>query len=177
MNIESEIENLLHAYNKQNPNYQFSYIFYNLTQTRVRPYNFPANLWQEAINNAPSQNHTPVILAGFDELEDRVKKQNETLKNINESENVLEKKVNDLNFRLKTVKNDLLNLCKRARKTLRVSGESERIEEMKEKIWKLKGGMTKKSEIVKYDKESLEEVLWVFKLIGEGLKNEVDKEL
>ncbi|KAM0677574.1 hypothetical protein BDAP_001901 [Binucleata daphniae] len=176
MNIENEIENILQAYNKQSANYQFSYIFYNLSQTRINT-NMPIDLWNDAIQKAPSQYHTPVLLLGFDELEDRIKKQNETLKNINESEIVLKKRVNELNYKMKAIKTKVNDLCKKTRKCLRVNGESEKIEEMKEKIWKIKGAMTKKCGTIKYDKEGVEEVLWIFKQIGEELKNEVDKEL
>ncbi|KAM0674596.1 hypothetical protein GVAV_001783 [Gurleya vavrai] len=176
MNYDLEIENLIQQYDKNNPNYPFTHIFYNLSYNRIRPFSFPIDLWTSSIVKAPSEFHMPVILKGFDELDDRLKKQNEILNSINESESSLNKRVCDLNIRLGILKGKMKDVVRKCRGNFKINGEFDNLDELRERLFKVKASFKRKKEGYLDDKEKVEEVLWILKNVGENLKKNCEKE-
>ncbi|KAM0686237.1 Nucleoporin nup57, partial [Conglomerata obtusa] len=177
MNNDEEIDTLLNNYNKQSSTYPFAYTFYNLSHIRNRPVNFPPNEWAVALQKAPSIYHTPFILKGFDELDERVRKQNDIISSINDSEDGLNRRVDEMNIRLGVLRGSVNELVKKCRERCNVSGDGERVDEIQEKLWKIKEKMKRfDGEMLICDNEKIEDVLWIFKRVGEKLREDVEKE-
>lgn len=171
-NLESEINNLLSSYDKNNPNYKFTHTFYNISEVRTQPYNFPTELWNDLIMKAPSLFHTPVLIKGFDELSDRIKKQTELLKNIVDSFDNIDHRYNAIKLRTKALKGRIDEVTNKCR-GMRIC-ENLEIENIRERIFKIKQKMKGKRKPIVFDnKEHVMQLMWTFKNIGEGIKKDV----
>lgn len=175
---EQKISNILNSYDKQNPSYPFNYVFYNLAQNRTRPIDFPIEKWDEAVLKAPSPNHMPVILRGFDELEIRVKKQFEISNNMNDSNEYIDNRIKDIKVRIISLNSSINELINKCRQIKKIDFYCENSDEIIEKIYKIKQQMKKSRKCAHFEnKEDMIKIMWNFKMIGERLKKDVKNEI
>lgn len=175
MTEEVNMDDLLACYNKTDPNYKFTHIFYNISPTRNRPFDFPFDLWNSCLQKAPSNLHVPVLLKGFDELNERVKKQEELMKNINESSDYLNNRVNNLKLQYKNIRYRIENLVTACREINFCNEDCEQ-SVIKDRIYKLKQKMRITREPVSFEnKNEVKAVMWQFRTLGMKLKDDIEK--
>lgn len=170
--FENDISALLCAYDKAHPSYKFTHVFYNIAQQRTQPPHFPNAQWHDAIARAPSQFHVPVILRGFDELSDRVKKQEELLNNIIESGQNLHNRYVSIKLRAKAVKTRIDEVTRKARCLKTVEGVC--LQSVRERLFKIRQKIKGRRAGVRFENKSeVVQLMWTFKSIGQRIKEEI----
>lgn len=174
MTISPNIDDLLSCYNKSHPSYKFTYIFYNLSTNRNKPLDFPNDLWNTYVQKAPSDSHVPVMLKGFDELNERVKKQEELMKNINESSDHMNERVNSLKQQYKNIRFRIEELVVACRE-LNYHNDKYEASAMKDRIYKLKQKLRIRRDPLSFEnKDEVEAVMWQFRALGMKLKDDIE---
>lgn len=85
--IMQELDNIMAAYNAQDPRCRFRHAFYNLVAPEdvpryQRPAHIPEGLWNEAVQASPDPKcMVPVFASGFGDLQKRIEHQNHQIEN------------------------------------------------------------------------------------------------
>ncbi|EJW02680.1 hypothetical protein EDEG_02912 [Edhazardia aedis USNM 41457] len=174
-NIEQQINSLLSAYDKNSPNYCFNYTFQNIKDPAIAQtnyYNSAAN-----IQNVPSYNYENVIIKGFDGLEDRKNKQNQLIKNINESSEFSYTKYAQLRQRCEAINNRIKFLIERLRNLVVLEGDYEDSQKVIDTVYCLRKKMiTLTRDSLTFEKsDEVADVLEIFKKVGDNLRTKISQ--
>ncbi|TBU06606.1 hypothetical protein CWI36_0413p0010 [Hamiltosporidium magnivora] len=185
--ILQQIESLESSYNEMSPLYKFKYIFYNIVSQPIEtcPIDFPVHLWERAIRNAPALNTVPVVVKGYNGLEERRKRQIDVTTKIKESleslclrTGKLKMRTENITCRLKNAGDSYKKLFSKIYCNIRQNNTTGLTGE----LFRLKGyineiGIRKANSINKDYKEQVINTLGSFKNLGVKMLQDLENDL